>query len=132
MIQSLGRFVLLVHDYDEARHFYCDKLGFEVIFDEETPEGQRFLHVGLPDQDSIGIWFMEPTSDEELIRVGKQTGRQPAMVLYTDDCRKESDRLMKQGIRFRRKPYESPEHISAHFEDVYGNEIILVQLKTSN
>lgn len=132
MIQSLGRLVLLVHDYEEAKHFYCDKLGFEVISDEETPEGNRFLHVGLPGQGGIGIWFMEPSSDEELLCVGKQTGRQPVMVLYTGDCRKESERLMKQGIRFRRKPYESAEHIVSHFEDVYGNEIILVQLKNEN
>ena len=35
MITALAHVALLVRDYNEAKHFYCDLLGFELV--EDTP-----------------------------------------------------------------------------------------------
>lgn len=56
-------------------------LGFEVLHDNAT-DGHRYLHVGVPGQDEVGLWLL-PSS--EASAVGNQTGGEPLVVLYTDD-----------------------------------------------
>src|SRR5437867_772530 len=79
ILTALGRATLLVRDQDEALAFYCEKLGFEVLYDGRNPDGFRALHIGLPGQRQeprVGLWLIPARSDEELALVGRQSGRE--------------------------------------------------------
>ena len=129
MLTALARFTLLVEDYDEALLFYVDKLGFEVLIDTRLAEDIRFVHVGIPGQEGIGIWFIRATTDAQRARVGRQTDGEPCFVLYTDDCRQAYQELRSRGVQFLREPEEHPGEIVAHFRDLYGNIVVLVELQ---
>lgn len=129
---ALGRTVLLVHDYDEAIAFYRDRLGFGVLHDSTAPGGQRFVHLGLPAQATagpagVGLWLLAPAGPVESALVGRQSGGQPLLVLYTADCRAAAARLSAGGVRFRRPVREEGGAVYAHIEDLYGNELVLVE-----
>lgn len=124
MTVRLGRSTLLVDDYDEALAFYADVLGFEVAFDAELANGFRAVHV-VPEGEEAGLWFME-TDEDDLI--GSQTGDFPCFVLYADDCRSTYGEWHSRGVRFHGEPTERDGDVVVHFEDCYGNEIVLVEL----
>ena len=130
-ITALGRTVLLVRDHDEALRFYRDALGFVPLHDQTTPDGQRFLHVGPPGQvdgPPVGLWFLTPCRGDEAL-VGRQAGGQPLLVVYTDDCGEAAARLQALGVRFKRPPAVQGGSVFAQFLDLYGNEIVLVELQ---
>jgi predicted transcriptional regulator YdeE/catechol 2,3-dioxygenase-like lactoylglutathione lyase family enzyme len=119
-IDSIGRTVVLVRDLQEARRFYCETLGFTVI-----AQFGRSVHVGPDGQRPVGLWLIQATG-EELLLVGKQTGREPLAVLYTDDCRRAYETLKERGVRFHGEPRDSPDDTVVHFDDLYGNHLVLV------
>ncbi|SFR85235.1 hypothetical protein SAMN05216559_0056 [Halomicrobium zhouii] len=125
MITDFARATVLVEDYETALAFYVDVLGFEVIFDDELDDGTRIVHVGLPEQSPAGLWLMAAEGSD---RVGDQTGGHPSFVLYTDDCRVAHDRLVDEGVEITRGPVETADDVHLHFEDPYGNEVVLVEL----
>lgn len=130
MLKALGRFVLLVRDYDEALAFYRDILGFTTLYDQTASTGQRFLHVGVPGQGgspSVGLWMLEASgADADL--VGRQAGSHPLAIVYTADCRATAAELERRGVTFRKPPVEDSGAVYAHFADLYGNELVLVQI----
>lgn len=128
MLGRLGRLSVLVEDYDEAIEFYVDRLGFEVLYDGELDDGTRLVHLELPTQRGSGVWLFEAGSDEQRERVGNQTGGAPLGVFYTDDCRGIAERLRDRGVEVG-EVRESSDDISVHFEDLYGNRFVLVELK---
>jgi catechol 2,3-dioxygenase-like lactoylglutathione lyase family enzyme len=134
LLTAFGRTTLLVRDQDEALAFYRDKLGFEVLYDSRTSNGFRSLHIGLPGQlhePKVGLWLIPASGDEELARVGRQTGREPMLVVYTDDCRRAAATLVDRGVKFRIPPTADSDAVFAHFHDLYGNELVLVELPTN-
>ncbi|HUF28675.1 MAG TPA: VOC family protein [Gemmatimonadaceae bacterium] len=130
MLKGLGRTTLLVHDYEEALAFYRDVLGFTVLHDSTASSGQRFLHIGLPDQRGsppVGLWLLEPAGDDAEL-VGRQAGGQPLLVIYTDDCHGDVATLQRRGVGFRGPPVAEGGALFAHFSDLYGNVVVLVEL----
>nr|WP_227355672.1 VOC family protein [Haladaptatus salinisoli] len=123
----MGRTTLLVEDYDDAIEFYSGTLGFDVLYDE-LEDGFRAVHVGLPETSSVGIWLMEAVGDEERALVGNQTGREPTFVFYADDCRETYETLRTRGVEFLGEPESSQSGVHVHFEDPYGNRIVLAEL----
>jgi catechol 2,3-dioxygenase-like lactoylglutathione lyase family enzyme len=128
VIYRVGRVVLLVRDYDEALEFYA-KIGFQVLFDQVADNGFRFVHIGLVDQNGVGLWLLQPADEDQRTAIGRQTGGQPMLVLYTDDVHSDYLRLSSQGVPFREEPREEADSFVAHFRDLYGNEHVLVQVK---
>jgi len=131
ILTALGRTTLLVRDQDEAIGFYCDKLGFEILHDSTSPDGFRALHIGLPGQPQeprVGLWLITAQGVEEQALVGRQAGREPMFVVYTDDCKHAAATLAERGVKFRITPQEKPGAIVAHFLDLYGNELVLAEL----
>jgi catechol 2,3-dioxygenase-like lactoylglutathione lyase family enzyme len=124
----LGRAVLLVANYDEAIAFWRDALGWEPLVDMPGPHGLRFVHVGNPKQDDVGLWLLEPGSDDQRSRVGNQTGGAPAFVVYTDDLHAAHERLRQRGVTVRTEPKGDDTSRWLHFLDPYGNDVVLVEL----
>jgi catechol 2,3-dioxygenase-like lactoylglutathione lyase family enzyme len=123
---KLRRLTVLVHDYEEALGFYVGKLGLRVIADQVVPP-YRFLHVG-DSEDGLGLWLWL-ADEENRYLVGRQALGHPLLVFYTDDCVARHRALVEKGVVFKREPAESNGHVVAQFIDLYGNEMILVEVK---
>lgn len=128
MMTPTGRFALIVDDHDEALRFYQDTLGFETLVDFKSDDGFRLIHLGLPNQHGVGLWLLEAQTEAESALVGRQAEGQPLLVFYTDDFRRDYDRLSQQGVEFVGQPQHDPDAIHVHFNDPYGNRNALVQL----
>lgn len=132
---SLGRLVILVRDHDEALEFYRSAFGARVIFDAPAPGGDRFLHVALDgdvedvpgDRAPVGIWFLRAGAEDDG-RVGLQAGGQPLAVLYTPDVVGAVARVESAGGTTARPVATAGGASFAHVRDLYGNELVLVQL----
>ncbi|GHC35791.1 VOC family protein [Aidingimonas halophila] len=124
---SFGRMVILVEDYEDALNFYVEKLGLELSTDVEAGE-RRFIHLTFPSRKDVGVWLLKAETERDVAAVGQQTGDQPIGVLYTDSFYDEFDRLQEAGVRFLEKPITVEGAISAHFSDLYGNKLVLVQV----
>jgi len=128
MFKHLGRMILLVKDYDEALAFYVGKLGFEKLYDQTVSEDLRYVHIGVPGQADVGLWMLKAGPGEKSL-VGRQAGSQPLFVIYTDDCQKTYKTLKPRGVEFLYEPEDTEGDVHTHFKDLYGNQIILVELK---
>src|SRR5512141_1426458 len=128
MFTRIGRMILLVKDYEEALSFYVGKLGFEKIYDETVSEGLRYVHIGVPGQEDVGLWMLKAGTGEKSL-VGRQAGGEPLFVLYTDDCKTTYETLRGRGVEVLYEPEDSEGDIHVHFKDVYGNQIVMVELK---
>ena len=130
MQTKLGRVIILVNDYDEAFEFYQKNFFCKKIFDSITPDGQRFLHIGFAENDSVGIWFLQATANEQKTKVGKQTAGQPTLVIYTDDCEGLCSHLQNNGVTMIEKLEKTQESKFFHCLDLYGNRLTVVELTT--
>jgi predicted enzyme related to lactoylglutathione lyase len=128
MKNYLGRIILLVEDYEPAAEFYEKNFGFKKIFDVKTDVGQRFLHIASDPLDSAGIWFLKAESKDQRLRVGNQTAGQPTMVIYTTSLNETFELLGKNGVRVTVKPVLTPAYKYLHCLDLYGNEIVVVEI----
>jgi predicted enzyme related to lactoylglutathione lyase len=124
----LGRVIILVHDYDEAFAFYEQSFGFKKIVDYTTQNGQRFLHIGGDPKNETGIWFLKADTPEQRSHVGNQTGGQPTLVIYTSSLETLRQDLERQGVKIKVEPVVTQDYKFFHCYDLYGNEIIVVQL----
>jgi catechol 2,3-dioxygenase-like lactoylglutathione lyase family enzyme len=130
-VRTLGRTTLLVRDYDKALVFYRDRLGFRVLHDERKPNGERYLHIGLATDNGeppAGLWLMEAKGDDAIL-VGRQAGGHPFLVLYTDDCEATVRELERAKVEIRQPPVTADGATFAHIADLYGNELIIVELE---
>ncbi len=131
MNTRLGRIIILVDDYDHAFDFYRKNFFCEKLFDATLPDGQRYLHIRFSADDHTGIWFLKAESTGQKERIGKQTGGQPTLVIYTDDCRKLCAHVQTNGVTIAEPVTETPESIFFHCYDLYGNRLTVVELTPS-
>ncbi len=74
MPQCVAAVALLVRDYDEARTYYQQILGFELI--EDTPlDGDKRWVVVAPRGSQCRLLLALAATPEQSARVGDQTGR---------------------------------------------------------
>jgi catechol 2,3-dioxygenase-like lactoylglutathione lyase family enzyme len=74
---SIGLVSLVVRDYDEARDFFVDVLGFTLVEDTYVPEqDKRWLVVSPPGARESGILLARASTPEQESHIGNQTGGQ--------------------------------------------------------
>lgn len=128
MKQSLGLVSLLVRDYDEALAFFVGKLGFVLQEDSHIAEqSKRWVVVSPPGASESRLLLARASSDEQLSRVGAQTGGRVFLFLYTDDFARDYARYQAAGIEFVRPPRQEAYGTVAVFKDLYGNLWDLLQ-----
>jgi catechol 2,3-dioxygenase-like lactoylglutathione lyase family enzyme len=127
---------LWVHDQEEARAFYTDKVGMEVREDVTLPElgGFRWLSVGPPAQPDVALALIAvpgpPVMDDDTAaKVRELTGKGATGTVFlgTDDCRASYEEMKARGVEFTEEPSERPYGIDAAFRDPSGNQIRIVQ-----
>lgn len=128
MTQSIGQLSVLVRDYDEAIHFYVHQLGFSLVEDTAMPaHNKHWVVVAPPGEGSLRLLLARAVGDEQLSRVGNQTGGRVFLFLYTDDFWRDFPAYQSRGVVFVREPKEEPYGTVAVFKDLYGNLWDLVQ-----
>jgi catechol 2,3-dioxygenase-like lactoylglutathione lyase family enzyme len=132
MRQTLGLVSLVVRDYDEALAFYVGKLGFKLVEDSFVPEqNKRWVVIEPPGAGDGGakLLLARGSNDEQVSRVGNQTGGRVFLFLYTDDFWRDFNAYKAKGVEFAREPSEAPYGTVAVFKDLYGTLWDLVQLR---
>jgi catechol 2,3-dioxygenase-like lactoylglutathione lyase family enzyme len=125
--QSIGYVTLLVRDYDEAKTYYCQILGFDLIEDTPMPDGKRWVVVAPPGYHGTRLLLAKAATASQAQRVGDQTGGRVFLFLQTNDFWRDWKSLRDKGVRFCEEPREECYGIVAVFEDLYGNRWDLLQ-----
>ena len=110
---------VLVSDQDKALDFYTNVLGLVQRVENQTPDGPRFLTVGVNGDDfQLVLWPGTPGQAQPAL------GRIPASItIETEDCRKTFEDLKARGVRFETDVLEFPWGYVAPFEDPDGNRL---------
>ena len=121
MKQRLANIAIVVNDYDEAIKFYTEKLHFDVIEDTQLSETKRWVLVRPKGGDSCCLLLAKAASEEQLSRVGNQTGGRVFLFLHTDDFERDYQNLLDHKIEIVRQPQQEKYGTVAVFKDLYGN-----------
>jgi lactoylglutathione lyase len=124
--QNISCVSLLVRDYDEAKAYYANVLGFDVVEDTPLGEGKRWLLVAPP-SGGTHVLLARAATPEQAKRVGDQTGGRVFLFLQTDDFWRDYNAFKARGVRFTEAPREERYGTVAVFEDLYGNRFDLIQ-----
>lgn len=122
MLDSIFYSSVLVSDQDRALDFYTNVLGLEQRNDNPTPDGPRFLTVGVKGQEDfmLVLWPGTPGKAEPA------QGRIPASVtIETDDLKKTYEEMKSRGVEFDSEVLEFPWGSVAQFQDPDGNRLQL-------
>ena len=121
MKQHITHFAVVVKDYDEAIAFYTQKLNFNLIEDTTLSETKRWVLVAPQGSTECAILLAKAANEEQLSRVGNQTGGRVFMFLHTDDFWRDYHDYTSKNIKIIRPPQEEEYGTVAVFEDLYGN-----------
>jgi len=122
-ITRLGHVTVFVKDYDEALKWYTQTLGLEKTADQPFGDsGERWLTVAPAGQKETQI-VLAKTRPSTAGLIGKQSH----WVFQTSDCQKAYQQLQARGVKFSVPPQKQPWGTQAIFEDLYGNQFVLVE-----
>ncbi|MDK4713132.1 VOC family protein [Rhizobium sp. CNPSo 4039] len=127
MSQSLFLVTLVIDDYDRAKTFYCDALGFECLADEVQPESKRWVVVRPKGGEGAALLLAQAASDSQRAAIGNQTGGRVGFFLKTDDFARDHAVMKAKGVRFLEEPRHEVYGTVAVFADPYGNTWDLIQ-----
>jgi len=129
MKQYVGLTAVVVKEYDEAIDFYTKVLDFYVVDDSFVPEqNKRWVVIAPPGSAESHILLARAVGDEQISRVGNQTGGRVFLFLYTDDFWRDYQQYVERGVEFVREPKTEDYGTVAVFRDLYGNLWDLVEL----
>jgi catechol 2,3-dioxygenase-like lactoylglutathione lyase family enzyme len=131
-LQHIGCVSVLVRDYDEAIAFYTGKLGFELVEDTDMGGGKRWVLVRPPGARETCLLLARAADEQQSISVGHQAGGRVFLFLYTDDFRRDYERMTAAGVTFLETPREEAYGTVAVFVDCYGNKWDLLQPRQSS
>lgn len=128
----IGAIALLVHDYDTARDWFVERLGFHVV--EDTPRDEankdgapkRWVVVA-PSAGGATLLLARASSERERDAIGRQGGGRVWGFLETDDFARDFARFTAAGVEFLESPRHEPYGTVAVFRDVSGNRWDLIE-----
>ena len=131
MKQYIAHIAVVVEDYDEAIHFYTNKLKFTLVEDTVLSETKRWVLVSPKGSQECCILLAKAANDEQKRAIGYQTGGRVFLFLYTDDFWRDYAKMKKDGIEFLREPRSEIYGTVAVFKDLYGNLWDLLEPKNN-
>lgn len=120
---------LVVNDYDEAIEFYTTKLHFVLREDTRMSETKRWVVIAPPGSKGAQILLAKAADDEQLSRVGNQTGGRVFLFLHTDDLERDYQNLKHHKVDIIREPVQETWGKVLVFSDLYGNLWDLIEPK---
>jgi catechol 2,3-dioxygenase-like lactoylglutathione lyase family enzyme len=128
MKQQLAHIALLVADYDEAIAFYTQKLQFTLVENTVLSDTKRWVLIAPKGtQNACNILLAKAVGQEQISRIGNQTGGRVFLFLYTDDFWRDYHQMQADGIEFFREVSVESYGTVAVFKDLYGNLWDLIQ-----
>ena len=121
MQQQIAHIALVVKNYDEAIAFYCNKLHFTLVEDTRLSETKRWVLVSPPGSSGTKLLLAQAANEEQLSRVGNQTGGRVFLFLHTDDFDRDYQNLLDQQVKIVREPSVESYGKVAVFADLYGS-----------
>jgi predicted enzyme related to lactoylglutathione lyase len=114
MLKKVPYVALLVGDQDKALDFYTNVVGFEKRVDIPTPDGPRFLSVGVKGQDfELVLWPGTP---------GRPKAGSAVYTIEVENCQIAFETLKSRGVRFEAPGILTfPWGYAARFQDSDGN-----------
>ena len=126
MKQQLAQIALVVRDYDEAIRFYTEVLQFGLLEDTRLSDTKRWVVV-RPQGSETKLLLARATNEEQVSRIGNQTGGRVFLFMHTDDFERDYQNLLRHKINIVRGPVDEPYGRVLVFEDLYGNLWDLIQ-----
>jgi len=120
MKQQLAHIALVVNDYDEAINFYTKKLHFNLLEDSTLSETKRWVLIAPPGS-SCALLLAKASNEEQMSRVGNQTGGRVFLFLHTDNFDRDYQNLLDNQIEIVRQPVLEKWGKVAVFADLYCN-----------
>ena len=121
MKQYISQISLVVDDYDAAIEFYTKKLNFILKEDTILSETKRWVVVTPPGSNGCSLLLAKAATEEQITRIGNQTGGRVFLFLHTDDLERDYKQMKQQDISFVREPATEEWGKVAVFSDLYGN-----------
>jgi catechol 2,3-dioxygenase-like lactoylglutathione lyase family enzyme len=121
MIQRLIHVTLLVDNYDSAIDFYTQKLNFTLVEDTRVNESKRWVIIAPPATDGCCLLLAKAVDQEQMSRIGNQTGGRVFGFLQTNDFGRDFKNLQSNGVSIIREPSIEKYGTVAVFADLYGN-----------
>lgn len=129
IMQNLFQIALVVADYDEAIRFYTEILGFVLVEDTALSDSKRWVVVAPSGSDGCKLLLAKAVGEEQISRIGNQTGGRVFLFLHTDDFWRDYKKFKDRGVIFVREPSEEAYGTVAVFKDLYGNLWDLIEKK---
>ena len=128
MITGIAHTALIVREYEEAKAFYCEKLGFKVVEDTQLPN-KRWVRLQAPGNRGSEILLSKAVDDKQRLAIGNQTGGRVLFFFHTDNFDADYELFKSSGIEFHEGPWDHDYGKVAVFKDLYGNRIDLIEPK---
>lgn len=122
---------LLVKDYDEALAFYTQVLDFAIVEDKPSlaTDGSTKRWVLIqPKNGGCNILLAKAANDEQLQRLGNQTGGRVFLFLQTNEFDKYHQKLIDNKVEIVRQPVKQEYGTVLVFRDLYGNLWDLIEV----
>ncbi len=119
---------IYVDDQDKALHFYTDVLGFAKK-DDVSKGPYRWLTVSAPGTDGAALQLA--TNADPAAKAYQQAlfdKSMPAAMFFTDDIKREYERIKARGGTFTMPPTPVTGSTIAMLQDTCGNLIQITQL----
>lgn len=127
MNQKIAAINLLVDDYDKAKDFYVNCLGFELKQDIKISEQKRWVEVCPKGASETSIILSKATNEMQKTQIGNQCGGKVLMIIFTDNFERDYKNYSSSGVKFNEEPRYETYGTVAVFEDLYGNKFDLLQ-----
>ncbi|WP_218058537.1 VOC family protein [Allomuricauda sp. CP2A] len=95
MYNSNSHITLVVKGYDEAIHFFTQKLDFVLLEDTKVNESKRWVVIAPTGAKESGLLLAKAANEKQLVCVGNQTGGRVGFFLFTDDFKRDYDKLVE-------------------------------------
>jgi len=124
MIRKISTVSIFVTDYDAAKTFYTDKLGFEVRRDNAFgDEGQRWVEVAPPGAETVAVLYKP---DDNWRHYEQVIGQSQALTFEVENIRAFVESLRQKGVTIAQEPFDMPFGTFAYILDQDDNRLILV------
>jgi catechol 2,3-dioxygenase-like lactoylglutathione lyase family enzyme len=127
----LANITYLVRDYDEARDWFLNVLGFELREDTPLGHGKRWLRVAAPGCETC-LLLAKAEGPNQVQAIGQAAGGRVAFFLHTEDFDESYQQFLANNVTFREQPRHEAYGTVAVFEDLYGNGWDLIGLSAKS
>lgn len=129
-MQAITHIAIVVEDYDKAIEFYTQKLNFVLVEDTQLTDSKRLVLVKPNANSECALLLAKAANEEQMSRVGNQTGGRVFLFLKTDNFDRDYQNLLKKNIKIVREPSEEVYGKVAVFSDLYGNLWDLIEYRS--